>query len=203
VRESLVLLKNTGHVLPLKRGEHILVAGKNANDIGAQSGGWTITWQGSIGPITPGTSILAGIRAAAGAKVDYSADGSGAAHHDVAIAVLGESPYAESNGDRQDDLTLDGIDQNTLVNLRKAHIPIVVVLVSGRPLVVTKELPGWKALVAAWLPGTEGEGVADVLFGTAKPRGKLGRVWPRNAGQAGLAPGAGKGLFPYGFGLSY
>jgi beta-glucosidase len=200
VAESLVVLKNDGHVLPLKKDERILVAGKNADDIGAQSGGWTITWQGGMGPITPGTTILQGLKAA-DSHVDYSVDGTGAKGHDIAIAVLGEAPYAESNGDRSDDLTLDGIDQNVLENLKKAHVPIVVVLLSGRPLVVTKELPSWKGLVAAWLPGTEGGGVADVLFGRVKTRGTLSRVWPRDAGQAALAPGSKGGLFPYGFGL--
>jgi beta-glucosidase len=205
VQESLVVLKDDGHVLPLKPGAKIFVAGKNADDIGAQSGGWTITWQGSTGSITPGTSILQGIKQAVGKKgrVDFSPDGSGAKGHDVAIAVLGEGPYAESNGDRSDGLGLDSLDELTLSHLKAAHVPIVVVLVSGRPLVVTKELPSWKALVAAWLPGTEGAGVADVLFGKAKPRGKLPRPWPRNAGQAGLAPGKAGALFPSGFGLSY
>jgi beta-glucosidase len=202
VTESLVVLKNEGHVLPLRKGERILVAGKNADDIGEQSGGWTITWQGSGGPITPGTTILQGLKGE-GAHVDYSVDGTGAKGHDVAIAVLGETPYAESNGDRGDALSLDVLDEDTLNNLKKAHIPIVVVLVSGRPLVVTKELPSWKGLVAAWLPGTEGEGVADVLFGRVKPRGALSRVWPRSAAQAALAPGSKGGLFPYGFGLRY
>ncbi|MDQ1605538.1 MAG: beta-glucosidase [Actinomycetota bacterium] len=207
VRESLVLLKNAGHVLPLKKGQRIFVAGKNADDVGAQSGGWTITWQGSTGPITPGTSILQGLKQVAGkgARIDYSLDGRGAKGHDVAIAVLGEGPYAESNGDRPDDygLNLDAADDVVISNLRKAHIPIVVVLVSGRPLVVTRELPSLKALVAAWLPGTEGAGVADVLFGRVKPTGKLARVWPRSAAQAALAPGEPGALFPYGFGLSY
>jgi beta-glucosidase len=202
VGESLVILKNDGHVLPLKRGERILVAGKNADDVGAQSGGWTITWQGSTGRITPGTTILEGLKAEGG-HVDYSPDGAGAKGHDVALAVLGEEPYAESNGDRSDDLTLDATDQIVLANLEKAHIPIVVVLVSGRPLVVTKELPRWRGLVAAWLPGSEGAGVADVLFGRVKPRGTLTHVWPREAGQAALAPGSKGGLFPYGFGLRY
>jgi beta-glucosidase len=205
VQESLVVLKNQGRVLPLKAGQKILVTGKNADDIGAQSGGWTITWQGSLGPITPGTSILAGIKQAVGSKghVDFSQDGSGAKGHDVAIAVLGETPYAESNGDRSDELTLDGSDQIVLDNLKKAKIPVVVVLVSGRPLVVTKELPSWKALVAAWLPGTEGAGVADILFGRAKPSGKLSRPWPKSAAQAGLVPGKSGALYPYGFGLKY
>jgi beta-glucosidase len=204
-RESLVVLKNQGKILPLKRGAKILVTGKNADDVGAQSGGWTITWQGSTGPITPGTSILAGIKHTVGSKghVDYSPDGSGAKGHAVAIAVLGETPYAESNGDRSDGLTLDGADQIVLDNLKKAKIPVVVVLVSGRPLVVTKQLPSWKALVAAWLPGTEGEGVADILFGKEQPTGKLPRPWPKSAAQAGLVPGKSGALYPYGFGLKY
>jgi beta-glucosidase len=207
VQESLVVLKNDGHTLPLKTSEKIIVAGKNADDIGAQSGGWTITWQGSTGNITPGTTILQGIKDAAGKKghVSYSPGGHNAKGNDVAIAVLGENPYAESAGDRPspDGLTLDAADQVVLDNLKKAHVPIVVVLVSGRPLVVTKELADWKAFVAAWLPGSEGEGVADVLFGRVHPSGKLPRPWPRDAGQAGIAPGQKGALFPSGFGLSY
>jgi beta-glucosidase len=208
VRESLTLLKNTGGILPLpKTGKRILVAGKNANDIGNQSGGWTISWQGSSGNITPGTTILQGIRQAVapGTVVDYDASGRGAAGHDVAIAVLGERPYAEGAGDRNDAMGLDRTDLNTLAALKRTGVPVVVVLVSGRPLVVTDQLPGWQALVAAWLPGTEGQGVADVLFGDHKPTGKLPQSWPRSATQIPINVGDGTydPLFPYGFGLTF
>jgi beta-glucosidase len=208
VRESQVLLKNDGGILPLpKSGRRIFVAGKNANDIGNQSGGWTISWQGSSGNITPGTTILQAIRntVAPGTVVDFDAGGRGAAGHDVAVAVLGEKPYAEGAGDRNDGMGLDRTDLNTLNTLKRAGVPIVVVLVSGRPLVVTSQLPDWRAFVAAWLPGTEGQGVADVLFGDYNPTGKLPHSWPRSATQIPINTGDASydPLFPYGAGLMY
>jgi beta-glucosidase len=207
VRQSLVLLKNTNTILPLSKTAKIFVAGKNANDIGNQSGGWTISWQGSSGNITPGTTILQGIRdaVAPGTSVTYDKAGRGAAGHDVAVVVLGEKPYAEGQGDKPSYLGLDQEDKNTLNNVKRAGIPVIVVLVSGRPMIVSTELPNWHALIAAWLPGTEGQGVADVLFGDYKPTGKLPHSWPRsetqipiNVGDASYDP-----LFPYGFGLTY
>jgi beta-glucosidase len=208
VRESQVLLKNNANILPLpKSGKKIFVAGKNANDIGNQSGGWTISWQGSSGNITPGTTILQGIRntVTPGTVVDFDASGRGAAGHDVAIAVIGEKPYAEGAGDRSDGLGLDRTDLNTLTTLKRAGVPIVVVLVSGRPLVITNQLPGWNALIAAWLPGTEGQGVADLLFGDYKPTGKLPHSWPRSATQIPINIGdrSYDPLFPYGAGMTY
>jgi beta-glucosidase len=208
VRESQVLLKNDANILPLpKSGKKIFVAGKNANDIGNQSGGWTISWQGSSGNITPGTTILQGIRntVTPGTVVDFDASGRGAAGHDVAIAVIGEKPYAEGAGDRSDGLGLDRTDLNTLTTLKRAGVPIVVVLVSGRPLVITNQLPGWNALIAAWLPGTEGQGVADLLFGDYKPTGKLPHSWPRSATQIPINIGdtSYDPLFPYGAGMTY
>jgi beta-glucosidase len=208
VRESQVLLKNDANILPLpKSGKKIFVAGKNANDIGNQSGGWTISWQGSSGNITPGTTILQGIRNAVtpGTVVDFDASGRGAAGHDFAIAVIGEKPYAEGAGDRSDGLGLDRTDLNTLTTLKRAGVPIVVVLVSGRPLVITNQLPGWNALIAAWLPGTEGQGVADLLFGDYKPTGKLPHSWPRSATQIPINIGdtSYDPLFPYGAGMTY
>jgi beta-glucosidase len=206
VAESLVVLKNKSELLPLKKSARVLVAGKNADDIGAQSGGWTVTWQGATGPTTTGTSILEGIRAAVGSAgtVAYDESGAKAAGYDVAIAVLGEEPYAESQGDRNDGLELDAADRQVLANLNATGIPIVVVLVSGRPLVITEQLPDMAALVAAWLPGTEGAGVADVLFGDAPAVGKLGFSWPRSADQLPLNVGDPHydPLFPFGFGLT-
>ncbi|RKY43967.1 MAG: beta-glucosidase [Candidatus Neomarinimicrobiota bacterium] len=207
VRESLVLLKNKNNILPLPKNlKRIHVSGKNADDIGNQCGGWTITWQGSSGNITDGTTILQGIKKAVSSetKVTYSFDGSGAEGADVAIAVLGERPYAEMKGDRQD-LSLDSDDLRTLENLRKANIPTVVILITGRPLIITEQLDSMDALLVAWLPGTEGDGIADVLFGDFSPKGKLPVSWPRdmsqipiNIGDANYDP-----LFPYGFGLTY
>ena len=206
VRESLVLLKNDG-ILPLSKSARIFVAGKNADNIGNQSGGWTISWQGSSGAITPGTTILQGIRAAVtpGTVVDFNAAGRGAAGHDVAIVVVGEKPYAEGQGDRTDGMTLDRTDLSALSTVARTGVPVVVVLVSGRPLVVTSELPGWRGLIAAWLPGTEGNGVADVLFGDHRPTGKLPMSWPRTATQIPINVGDATydPLFPYGFGLTY
>jgi len=207
VRESLVLLKNKNNILPLPKNlKRIHVSGKNADDIGNQCGGWTITWQGSSGNITDGTTILQGIKKAVSSetKVTYSFDGSGAEGADVAIAVLGERPYAEMKGDRQD-LSLDSDDLRTLENLRKANVPTVVILITGRPLIITEQLDSMDALLVAWLPGTEGDGIADVLFGDFSPKGKLPVSWPRdmsqipiNIGDANYDP-----LFPYGFGLTY
>ncbi|MCW6010838.1 glycoside hydrolase family 3 protein [Micromonospora sp. CPCC 205371] len=200
VRQSQVLLKNDGNILPLKNDSKIFVAGKNADDIGNQSGGWTITWQGKSGPITPGTTILAGIKEVA-KNVTYDRDGQGIdGSYDVAVAVVGETPYAEYEGDRPEGLSLDQADTDLLASLKRANVPVVVVLVSGRPLAV----PDSQALLAAWLPGSEGGGVADVLFGIAKPTGKLPVSWPATKDQQPVNKGDGKRpLFPYGHGLSY
>ncbi len=160
------------------------VAGSSADDIGRQCGGWTIRWQGAGGEITDGTTILEAIRATVseGTEVTFSADGSGAAGADVAVVVIGEEPYAEMSGDRED-LSLDAADAATVKRAAEAGVPVV----------------------AAWLPGTEGQGVADVLFGDYSPSGKLSFSWPRsveqipvNVGDAEYDP-----LFAYGFGLSY
>jgi beta-glucosidase len=207
VRQSLVLLKNEKKALPLsKSARRILVAGSNADDIGNQTGGWTIQWQGKSGPnTTGGTTILAAIKAAArGAEVTYAKDGSGAAGADVGIVVVGETPYAEFLGDRTD-LSLSKEDQAAIANVKSAGIPVVVVVVSGRPVILGEAAAQADALVAAWLPGTEGQGVADVLFGDHKPSGKLSFTWPRSMDQIPINVGDAKydPLFPYGFGLTY
>jgi beta-glucosidase len=207
VRESQVLLKNSG-VLPLaKAGGKLFVAGKSADDLGNQSGGWTLSWQGASGNTVPGTSILQGIRAAAGSgtTVTYARDGSGVdSSYRAAIAVVGETPYAEGEGDRPGAMGLDAADLATLSRLRAAGVPLVVVLVSGRPLDIAAQLPDWNAAVAAWLPGSEGAGVADVLFGDFAPTGKLPVTWMQSASQQPINDGDGKAaLFPYGFGLTY
>jgi beta-glucosidase len=207
VRQSLVLLKNDKKTLPLsKTAKRIVVAGKNADDIGNQCGGWTIDWQGKSGPVMPGgTTILAALKAAAkSGEVTFSRDGAGAAGADVGVVVVGEKPYAEFFGDRED-LALDKEDLAAIANVKKAGVPVVVVVVSGRPLILGEALTQADALVAAWLPGTEGQGVADVLFGDYRPTGKLSFTWPRamaqipiNVGDAAYDP-----QFPYGFGLNY
>ena len=210
VRSSLVLLKNEQSLLPLaKDGLKIFVAGKNADNVGHQCGGWTLTWQGGSGPTVPGTSIIDGIREVVGSAgtVDFAADGVGADRHDVAIVVIGEEPYAEFRGDRPapDTLCLDDDDLRVVERVAASCVPTVAVLVSGRPLVITGQLAHWNALVVAWLPGTEGGGVADVLFGEATPTGKLPHSWPRSAEQVPINIGDADydPLFPYGFGLGY
>lgn len=208
VRQSQVLLKNAGGVLPLaKAGGKIFVAGKSADDIGNQSGGWTLSWQGASGNTVPGTSILAGIRGAVGSgtTVNYSRDGSGIdGTYRAAIAVVGETPYAEGQGDRTGSMSLDATDLATLSRLRASGVPVIVVLVSGRPLDIAAEVGNWNALVAAWLPGSEGAGVADVLFGDYAPTGKLPMTWMQSVSQQPINDGDGKApLFPYGFGLTY
>ncbi|MBA4493264.1 glycoside hydrolase family 3 C-terminal domain-containing protein [Paenactinomyces guangxiensis] len=186
VRKSQVLLKNDNHILPLKKdGLNIFVAGKKADNIGYQSGGWTISWQGETKPdLTKGTTILEGIKEVAGPNttVDYSQDGTGAEGHDVAIVVIGEPPYAEGAGDRTD-LGLLQEDIDLLNKVKTTGVPMVVILQSGRPMIVTDQIQDWDAFVAAWLPGTEGAGVADVLFGDYKFSGKLPYTWPRNMEQ--------------------
>jgi beta-glucosidase len=208
VRESQVLLKNDGDLLPLaKTNNRIFVAGKSADNIGYQSGGWTISWQGGSGAVTPGTTILQGIRAAAGSgtTVTYNQDGTGIdGTYRVAVAVVGETPYAEGAGDRPGSMGLDTTDLNTIATLRASGVPVVVVLVSGRPLDIAAQLPDWTALLASWLPGTEGGGVADVLFGDYAPTGKLPSTWMESASQQPINDGDGKpALFPFGFGLGY
>jgi beta-glucosidase len=208
VRESLVLLKNAGNVLPIAAANNkIFVAGKNADNIGFQSGGWTISWQGSSGNTTTGTTIRQGIRntAQASTTVTFSQNGSGIdSSYRVAIAVVGETPYAEGAGDRTGSMSLDSTDLATINTLRNAGVPVVVVLVSGRPLDIAAQLPNWNAAVAAWLPGTEGQGVADVLFGVAQPTGKLPMTWMNSVSQQPINDGDGQTpLFPFGFGLSY
>jgi beta-glucosidase len=207
VRESLVLLKNERRALPLaKTAKRIVVAGGHADDLGNQCGGWTITWQGKSGQPVKGTTILAALRAAAGkgTEIAYSKDGSGAAGADAGVVVVGETPYAEMLGDRED-LAVAKEDLDAIASVKKAGIPVVVVLVSGRPLVLGDALDMADALVAAWLPGTEGAGVADVLFGDYKPTGKLSFSWPRSMTQIPINVGDAKynPQFPFGFGLTY
>ena len=206
VRESLVLLKNKAGTLPIAGRKRIHVAGRNADDLGAQSGGWTITWQGTRGPVTTGTTVLAAIRKAAGANVQvtFAADGSGASGADLAVVVVGEDPYAEFLGDRTD-LALSDVDQKTIAAIKQAGIPLVTVVISGRPLILGPALEASDAIVAAWLPGTEGDGVADVLFGRNAPTGKLPFTWPRSMDQIPINVGDPKydPLFPFGFGLAY
>jgi beta-glucosidase len=217
VRKSLVLLKNNGHLLPLAASAHVLVAGRAADDIGMQSGGWTIDWQGdqnSNRDFPGGTSIYAGIEAAVtrgGGTAVLSRDGRFTHKPDAAIVVVGERPYAEFEGDREtlDFAADDPGDLDLLKNLQRLGVPTVTVFLSGRPLWINPILNASDALVAAWLPGSEGEGIADVLISspTGQPRvdftGRLPFSWPATAmpvtfDPAGSVSGA---LFARDFGL--
>jgi beta-glucosidase len=208
VRQSLVLLKNDRNTLPLaKKAARIHVAGKSADDIGMQCGGWTIAWQGKAGTVTSGgTTVLTAIKntVSKDTRVTYSKDGSGAAGATVGVVVIGETPYAEGRGDRID-LSLAQEDQDAVAAMKSAGIPVVTILVSGRPMILGGVLDKSDALVAAWLPGTEGQGVADVLFGDYKPTGKLSFTWPRTMAQlpVNINTPNGDPLFRYGYGLKY
>jgi beta-glucosidase len=206
VSESQVLLKNANNTLPLNANQRIYVAGSNADNIGNQAGGWTVTWQGLSGATIPGTSILAGIRQDA-ANVTFSADASAPmTGKDVGIVVVGETPYAEGMGDsgvNGHSLALSAADRTAIDRVCGAIAKCVVLTVSGRPVIVTDKLPQIDALVASWLPGSEGAGVADVLFGKQPFTGQLSQSWPTsesqepvNVGDANYAP-----LFPFGWGL--
>jgi len=219
VRESLVLLKNQGGVLPLSPKQRILVAGDGANDVGKQAGGWTLNWQGTgttRKDFPNADTIYEGIAQqakAAGGEAVLSVDGTYTRKPDVAVVVFGENPYAEFQGDLQ---TLqykpgDESDLALLKRLKADGIPVVAVFLSGRPLWMNREINASDAFVAAWLPGSEGAGIADVLLRKADGSvqhdftGKLGFSWPRtavqyanNVGQEGYDP-----LFAFGFGLSY
>ncbi|WP_309610412.1 glycoside hydrolase family 3 N-terminal domain-containing protein, partial [Sphingomonas sp.] len=212
VAESLVLLKNEGSVLPIRPGAKVLVAGDGADNMAKQAGGWTITWQGTDTTkrdFPAGQSIYDGIAEAVGAiggKATLSPEGKFDVRPDVAIVVFGENPYAEFQGDVP---TLayrpqDKADLALLKRLRAAGIKVVSVFLSGRPLFVSPEINASDAFVAAWLPGTEGGGVADVLIAGAngRPRrdfsGRLSFAWPRDARSPIVRP-----LFPLGYGQSY
>jgi beta-glucosidase len=201
VRQSLVLLKNERPALPLaKNTKRILVVGTAADDLGVQCGGWTISWQGTTGKVTPGgTTILEAIRKSVSAetKVSYSADGASLEAADAVVVVVGEKPYAEMMGDRKD-LHLAAEDVALIKQAKQAGVPLVTVLLSGRPLILGEALDASDAFVAAWLPGTEGLGVTDVLFGDHKPSGKLSRAWPADTTASSARAG-----FAFGYGLTY
>ena len=219
VRQSLVLLKNNGGVLPLASNKHVLVAGDGADNISKQSGGWTITWQGTgltNADFPGGTSIWGGIKAAVkagGGSAELSSDGSYKKKPDYAIVVFGENPYAEFQGDLKV-LTLPGTNTQHLDIMKKLQeekIPVVAILLSGRPLWQNRELNLANAYVAAWLPGTEGGGVSDVLFRKKDGStnydftGKLSFSWPRDATGTPLNVNREPydPLFAFGFGLTY
>lgn len=210
---SAVLLKNEGGALPLPTDAPlVLVGGEGGDDIGMQSGGWTIEWQGKMGDITPGTTILEAVQAAVepGAEVRYDRAGRfdlSGGPAPVGIAVVGEKPYAEGQGDAANP-ALSEADIALIERMREQSDVLVVVLLSGRPLVITEQLGLADAWVAAWLPGTEGAGVADVLFGAKEFSGTLPYSWPRSAAQlpfdfaAMPTVGCDAPLFAYDYGLT-
>jgi len=208
VRESVVLLKNDRKLLPLAKGlARIHVGGKSADDIGNQCGGWTIFWQGKSGDITPGgTTLLAAIRQAVSSQtqVTFAKDGTGGKGATIGILAIGETPYAEMRGDRAD-LALDAEDAAAVDHMKQAGLPVIAILISGRPMILGDVLNKADALVAAWLPGTEGGGVTDVLFGDYRPTGKLSYSWPRAMAQMPIHIGQKEydPLFRYGYGLTY
>ena len=221
--QSQVLLKNDAATLPLAKDAHVYVAGDNADDLGNQIGGWSITWQGQSGTHTEGTTILAGMKEVAPkADITYSADGSAPIDASATgVVVVGETPYSEGFGDvggpqwaydpaddgtpREEKLmTLQPEDQALVDKVCAATARCVVLTVSGRPLVLSDRLGEIDALVASWLPGTEGAGVADALFGRTPYSGQLPQSWPRtvdqgtvNVGDADYQP-----LYPFGWGLT-
>jgi beta-glucosidase len=202
VRQSVVELKNINHALPLSKNvKHLVVVGNAADDIGIQCGGWTISWQGQAGNVLHGgTTILAAIRktVAPGTVVAFSADGSHVSGADAIVAVVGELPYAEMKGDRTN-LSLSASDVALIERAKTAGVPLVTILLSGRPLILGSALDASDAFLAAWLPGTEGQGVADVLFGDYKPTGKLPRPWPRDNDGLTAAVSSASLLFPQGY----
>jgi beta-glucosidase len=219
VRQSLVLLKNNGGVLPLAANKHVLVTGDGADSISKQSGGWTITWQGTgltNADFPGGTSVWGGVKAATKAgsgSAELSTDGSYKKKPDVAIVVFGENPYAEFQGDLKVQTLPGSMTQHLdiMTKLKAEKIPVVAILLSGRPLWQNRELNLSDAYVAAWLPGTEGGGITDVIFRKKDGAvnhdftGKLAFSWPRDASGTPLNVGHDPydPLFAFGFGLTY
>ena len=211
VRESLVLLKDPLGLLPLHSNSSttIRVTGSAADNIGKQAGAWTIEWQGVDGNWIPGaTSILQGLREVAGPNVTFEYSQSGTYDEtssvDIGIAIVGEKPYAEGWGDNPNP-SLSDEDVRAIANLQKVCKRIIVILVTGRPLLITDTIDDWDAVVVAWLPGSEGAGVADVLLGVQPFTGSLPLPWPAHIGQLPIVGGETKDgtppLFPRYFGL--
>jgi len=221
VAASLVVLKNDNGALPLPKDvPGIALGGKTGDNIGNQCGGWTIMWQGMSGPVvTGGTTVRQALEAVAPGHVFYALDGSatGNGAATVGIAVIGETPYAEGCGDvppptnqplcinRPSTLSLDAADVKVVQKMKQSGLLTIVVLVTGRPLIIDTILPVADAIVVAWLPGTEGAGITDVLFGDAHPTGHLPHSWPRNMAQIPINVGDANydPQFPYAYGLTY
>jgi beta-glucosidase len=204
VSKSQVLLKNEGAALPLSPNvSRLLIAGAAADDVGLQCGGWTIEWQGARGAITPGTTLLQGITetVAASAAITFRPGGDFEdMRGDVGIVVLSEPPYCEGEGD-SDDLSLTAEEVALVRRVRRHCKVLVLVIYSGRPLIIGDVLNSCDAIVAAWLPGTEAQGIADVLFGREPFTGRLPYAWPASMDQL-RAPDGNAPLFPLSFGLT-
>jgi beta-glucosidase len=197
VSDSLVLLRNENDAIKkLSESKKILVAGQGANDIGMQCGGWTITWQGSHGPTTKGTTRLEGIKAATKGKISvtYADNGKAKGTFDAVIAVIGEDPYAESDGDRIGNINIRSRDLDVLKKAYEYNCPVIVIMLSGRPMDIANEYSKWDAFIAAWLPGTEGAGIADVLFGNRSVSGRTPYTWKTSLN--------GEVLYPFGHGIT-
>ena len=207
VRKSLVLLKNKDNVLPLKKSNmKITLVGDHADNIGFQCGGWTIHWQGGSGDITSGTTILDAFKSAVNDSnnIRYSKDGNELQESDIIVIAVGEKPYTEGVGDR-DSLILSEDNKKLLKKVKRTKIPYVIILISGRPMIIEEELDDSHAFIAAWLPGTEGGGISDVIFGDFNFTGKLSMTWPKSMKQVPINYGDSNydPLFKFGFGLSY
>ena len=210
VRESLVLLKNNNQLLPIDPSKTILVVGDGASSISKASGGWTLSWQGtghSNDKFPNGESILQGIEKIvddAGGKLIFSKDGDTSIKADVVIAVYGEDPYAEFQGDRENLAFIpNGFDTKKLSTYKENGIPIVSVFLSGRPMWANTEINNSDSFVAAWLPGSEGGGISDMLFKTDPSfdfTGRLSFTWPASAV---VSKNNNQALFKIGYGLSY
>lgn len=202
VRESLVLLKNDSKVLPLALDEPVAVVGEHADNSGLQSGGWSIHWQGQKESYAGSTTILDGIRQFS-SDVEFSAQGCSAdMQANIVVAVVGESPYAEGVGDTED-IYMTPSQQRMIEVCKEMDKEVITILISGRPLIINEPLALSDAFIAAWLPGSEGAGVADVLFAVdnTKPTGSLPHAWPARYEDIPLAPNDENALFPLGFGL--
>jgi beta-glucosidase len=196
VSQSLVLLRNENNIIAKLPGyKRILVTGQGANDIGMQCGGWTVTWQGRHGSVTQGTTVLEGIRTATEGKAEiaYAENGRANGTFDAVIAVIGEDPYAETEGDRSGNINIRSRDADMLKEIYSYGCPVIVIMLSGRPMTIGNEYQNWDAFIAAWLPGSEGAGIADVLFGGRDFTGRTPYTWRKTIN--------GEILYPFGFGL--
>ncbi|MCL6588709.1 MAG: glycoside hydrolase family 3 C-terminal domain-containing protein [Firmicutes bacterium] len=213
VRKSLVVLKNNYNILPVRKSiGNICVAGPKANDMRSQCGAWTITWRGGGHLLTGGTTILQAIQnTAIGSKVTFSPDGTVPSGSNVVFVVVGEgrvdAEYFNDRGDSLDPLALSAEDIAVVDKVRSSmpNVPVIGIMLTSSPVIITDQLGKFDALIAAWQPGSEGQGVADILFGDYKPTGKLPFTWPRSVDQIPINDSSGvkNPLFRYGYGLTW